>query len=191
MVHSLSSLNQLKIEEDNMIYLKLMEGQHSLVRIQQQYTDFMDNTAYEDIFKIKLEAMTLPEVMLVKSLFSINQSHDIMDFISNQPNKSLFFKSFMALDHSNMTQILSFESRVITKLLDSIDPQDERISQNYPLFYQMRRNGDITTPIKVALESNQIIALNKMIEYIVKYQNFYCFSFLFELELNELIKKGI
>lgn len=43
----------------------------------------------------------------------------------------------------------------------------------------------------MALESNQVIALNKMIEYIIAYQNHYCFSFLFENNLLQLLDKGI
>jgi len=38
----------------------------------------------------------------------------------------------------------------------------------------------VVTPIGLALENNQIIALNKMIQYVVRYQNSYAFSFLFD-----------
>jgi hypothetical protein len=58
---------------------------------------------------------------------------------------------------------------------------------------QNNQNKDVSilNPIQIALDSNQIIALNQMIEYIVKYQNHYSFSFLFEQTLLELITKGI
>jgi hypothetical protein len=47
------------------------------------------------------------------------------------------------------------------------------------------------TPIQIALENNQVVGLNRMIEFIVKYQNTYAFSFLFENNLTMLVNKGI
>ena len=48
-----------------------------------------------------------------------------------------------------------------------------------------------TTAVDVALENNQIIAMNRIIEYIVKYQNSYAFSFLFEKNMIKILQKGL
>lgn len=100
----------------------------------------------------------------------------------------------MELDQANLIQIFSFDGRVVTQLLDNIDP--EKHSAMYPLFYKMthdlKENGiKITTAIEIALENNQIRALNSIIEYCVLFQNSYCFTFLFEDFVIELIGKGI
>jgi hypothetical protein len=103
-------------------------------------------------------------------------------------------KTFMELDHTNLVQILSFESRFISKLLDDAINSDN-LTFEYPLFYKMQHTTKkitkILTPIEVAVENNQIIALNKIIEYVVKYQNTYAFSFLFEKYMLKLLEKGI
>lgn len=49
----------------------------------------------------------------------------------------------------------------------------------------------IINPIQIAYENNQIVALNDMIEFIVQNQNNFCFSFLFEDVLVNLVNKGI
>ena len=114
--------------------------------------------------------MGLRELILVQSLFFLETSSEIMDLIELQPNNQLFFKSFMELDQANLIQILSFESRVVKKLLSNFDDIAHH-SSKYPLFYKMQQNinGElkILTPIEIALEANQIRALNSIIEYIV------------------------
>jgi len=76
----------------------------------------------------------------------------------------------MELDLANLTQILSFESRVIKRLLSNID---ETNKPKYPLFYQMQQNshGELKflNSIEIALEENQIHALNEIINHCVKY----------------------
>jgi len=78
----------------------------------------------------------------------------------------------MELDNSNLIQIMGFESRFIDKLLGDVETSDQ-YSSDFPLFYKMQQNNqgetNILTPIGLALENNQIIALNRMIEYIVRY----------------------
>ena len=49
----------------------------------------------------------------------------------------------------------------------------------------------ITTALDIALNSNQISAANKIIEYINQYQNSYVFLFLFQDNFKTLIEKGI
>lgn len=100
----------------------------------------------------------------------------------------------MELDNSNLIQILSFESRFIDKLLQDVS-NSEQYSSTYPMFYKMQQTKGletrIFTPVSLALENNQIVALNRMIEYVVKYQNTYAFSFLFEEDMHLLLEKGI
>jgi hypothetical protein len=119
---------------------------------------------------------------------------EIIELIELQPNNEIFFQSFMELDHSNLIQILSFESRFIESLLRDILKNDSYKSKQ-PLFYKMlhQKGGEtqILTPVEIALENNQVVGLNRMIEFIVKYQNSYAFSFLFENEIVQLINKGI
>ena len=190
MVHSLESMNYLKIEKGNMILFDNIDPGYTELQIQQQQTDLHANTSYEVIFKIKLEAMKLQDLILIQSIFLLDSCQDILRMIDKQPDKSLFFKSFMELDHANLIQILCFDSRIIKKLLNNMN---EKLDQ--PLFYKMQQNYngmvEMMTPIDVALESNQMVAINKIIDYCIKYQNQYCFSFLFEERLVEIIEKGI
>jgi hypothetical protein len=103
----------------------------------------------------------------------------------------------MELDHANLIQILCFESRITKNLLENFDPEIHDVQ--YPLFYKMQITAnneedietEIRTPFQIALEENQIIGINWMISYIVKYQNKYCFSFLFEESLILMINKGV
>ena len=71
---------------------------------------------------------------------------------------------------------------MIKKLLDNIDEANH--DGKMPIFYKMQQNRygelNILNPIDIALENNQVRALNSIIEYCVKYQNSYCFSFMFE-----------
>ena len=52
-------------------------------------------------------------------------------------------------------------------------------------------NAKLKSAIDTALEANQIIATNLMINYIIKHQNSYVYSFLFEDNLVDLLQKGI
>lgn len=145
--------------------------------------DSNGNTYYDEIFRINMEEMDLVEIILVQSIFLLDSSNEILELIDLQPNRTLFFKSFMELDLANLIQILSFESRVVKKLLTGLNEKCPEHDPRCPLFYKMQQNLDgkvhVLTPIKIALENNQIRALNSIIEYIVKHQNHYAFSFLF------------
>lgn len=138
--------------------------------------------------------MALNDLMFVQGLFLLDSVTEIMNIIELQPSMDIFFKSFMELDHSNMLQILSFESRFMERLLHEAIISDE-MTFNHPLFYQMqhtvKKEMIPMTAIQIAVEDNQIVALNKIIDFIVKYQNSYAFSFLFEKHMIQLIEKGI
>jgi len=63
------------------------------------------------------------------------------------------------------------------------------------MFYKMRHNIDgksiTVSALDIALENNQMRALNAIIKYIVQYQNSVSFHFLFDDILIDLISKGI
>ena len=69
----------------------------------------------------------------------------------------------------------------------------------YPLFYKNRiQKGTAKdarffyrSALESSLRSNQVKAVQIMIEYIVKYQNNFISSFLFKKILPELIEKGL
>ena len=65
----------------------------------------------------------------------------------------------------------------------------------YPIFYKMRHviNGEAfnVSALDVALENNQIRALNIIIKYIIEYQNSFAFYFLFDEIFLQLLEKGI
>lgn len=42
---------------------------------------------------------------------------EIIDIVNDQPKPEVFYKSFLELDGSNMTSILSFDSRSMAYLL--------------------------------------------------------------------------
>jgi len=79
--------------------------------------------------------MKLKELILVESLFRLDSSGEIIRIIDLQPDCSLFVKSFMELDQSNLIQIFSFDGRVVTQLLEYID--ESKHTSLYPLFYKM------------------------------------------------------
>jgi hypothetical protein len=59
MVHSLGSINYMKIEEGNIINFEFAKSKHQSIEIQQQYIDSKDVTSYEDVYKISLDTMEL------------------------------------------------------------------------------------------------------------------------------------
>lgn len=197
MVHSLHAAAYLKVEDTNMIQFEESTSrvEKCLVMIQQQHLDNNGNTYYDEIFRLSMEEMDLVEIILVQSIFLLDSSNEILELIDLQPNRTLFFKSFMELDLANLIQILSFESRVVRKLLVNLNAKEDEHDPTYPLFYKMQQNLNgkvhVLTPIKIALENNQIRALNSIIGYIVEHQNHYAFSFLFQDTLISLLQKGI
>lgn len=84
---------------------------------------------------------------------------------------------------TNLISILSFDSRSIESLLD--DSNKEFFRKDYPVFYKLNdKNYEqkryFKSAIDVALYNSQIQGLNKILEYIVKYQNSIMHSYLFE-----------
>jgi len=95
-----------------------------------------------------------------------------------------------------MASILSFDSRSMGALLN--EKNQEFFSEEFPIFYKnkipkMSNNGGYyyRTAIDRALRCNQVKAVDLMIDYIVKFQNSYVSSFLFNTNLPILLEKGI
>jgi len=104
--------------------------------------------------------VTLRELLLFKSLYYAKTSESISDLVRCQPNPTVFYKSFLELNGSNFTSMLSFDSRSMVYLLaDQFKPF---FTVQYPIFYQNKHNkGTMTKPkyfyrnaIDIALENN-------------------------------------
>jgi|TARA_B110000305_G_C19407318_1_gene623476 hypothetical protein len=118
-----------------------------------------------------------------------------VDLVKLQPNPRFFYKTFLELDASNMASILAFDSRAMECLLR--DENSEYFSEEYPIIYKnkiRKKTGKdfyYISALDAALKNNQVKAVNKMIEYVVKYQNNYVSSYLFLKILPSLMQKDI
>ena len=81
---------------------------------------------------------------------------------------------------------MAFERRAISHLLD--DRSQKYLDPIYPLFY---KNPDQRSAIDTALDLNQIQSVNKMIEFITKYQNSFVYAHLFTYNLIDLLQKNV
>lgn len=95
---------------------------------------------------------------------------------------------------SNMVTILAYDTRPIKILLD--DKNEALFGTKYPLFYNYKHQDPkgvtkYQSAIDIALEANQIRAITLIIDYIIKYQNSYIFSYLFKSNLIKLINRGV
>ena len=153
-------------------------------------------TDYEKIYSIKLFKFTLREVLLFKSLLLSKTQSDIVQLVKEQPSPQIFFKSSLEFDCTNLVSVLSFDSRSMTALLG--EDNKEYFSDEFPIFYlnKINKTGSETryfyrTAIDRALKANQVRAVSLMIDYIVKNQNNYTASYLFNKNVPDLLEKGI
>lgn len=65
MVHSLNSMNYLKVEDSNMLYFQQLTNENKMVVIQQCQTDEFGNHYFENIFSIKLQSMSLLDLIFI------------------------------------------------------------------------------------------------------------------------------
>lgn len=96
-----------------------------------------------------------------------------------------------------MVSILSFDSRTIKELLDE-EKNSVYFQEQFPLFYKNKiqksnnpKKFYFRTAIDNAFLNNQIIAVEHMIKYIVKYQNNFVSSFLFSRNFTTLMERGV
>ena len=72
---------------------------------------------------------------MLQSLSVSTTLSDIYEFVQDQPNPQIFFKSCFELDFANLVSILSFDSRSMEYLLD--EEHEEYFSDpQFPLFYR-------------------------------------------------------
>ena len=112
----------------------------------------------------------------------------------------VFYKSFLELNGTNMTSILSFDSRSMSYLLG--DEFSSYFSKEYPLIYRnkiqkgkAKKNQECKffyrSAIDSALKCNQVKAVETIMQYVVDYQNHFISSYLFNKNLPDLIDVGI
>lgn len=78
MVHSLSSMDYLKVEDGNMIYFEHKNDDSTIIAIQQCTRNFHGNFVYEDVYHIKLEVMDLHDLIFIQGLFLLDSVGDII-----------------------------------------------------------------------------------------------------------------
>lgn len=71
--------------------------------------------------------------MLFKSIYFAPTIDSISALVREQPNPSVFYKSFLELNGSNFCSILAFDSRSMTTLLS--DNFKSYFTDMYPVFY--------------------------------------------------------
>lgn len=201
MIHSLQSIDFLKISEGNCVLFEFT-GDKKEITIQQQYVKENrqtkdDQTKFDIIYKIKISDSTLRNLLFLHSITLCNNLADILGLVEEQPNSSIFYQCFLELDVANMASILSFDSRSMKVLLDDTKNKPY-FQEQFPIFFKnkiVKTNNPnkyfYRSAIDNALANNQIIAIEYMIQYIVKYQNNYTSSFLFRKNFCRLMEKGI
>ena len=121
---------------------------------------------------MKINNPTLRELLILNSLYYCSTQTEILDIVNDQPNPSIFYKSLLELDGSNMVSIMSFDSNSMEFLLDG--KFKEFFSEKYPLFYNnkiLKGNGKYyyRNAIENALKCNQVRAVDKIMQYIINY----------------------
>lgn len=202
MIHSLESVNFLKLDSKNYVLFECAKPEARIISIDQEYIKGDANTGVEEasfwpLYKVKLHQITLRELMLFQSLYVCKTLSEIIDIVNDQPNPAVFYKSFFELDASNMVSILSFDSRSMGYLLK--DDFADHFSKQFPLFYRNKIQKGVSkdgkyfyrSAIDSALRNNQVRAVSIIIEYVVKYQNNFIYSYLFNRNFPILLEKGI
>ena len=108
------------------------------IQVQQEYMKSGsggDETSFDSIYNVKIWQVTLRELLLFNSLYLSKTLAEIVDLVNDQPNPSVFYKSFLEFDGANLTSILSFDSRSMEYLLDG-EKFESHFSREYPIFYK-------------------------------------------------------
>ena len=186
-VHSLESVNYLKIDPENFITFECAD-ENKIISVYQEYekeepgkkdakdgsgNEIEKETDYDKIFSIKLHEITLRELLLFKSLYVSKTQSDIVQLVKDQPSPLIFYKSSLEFDGTNLASVLSFDSRSMAALLG--DDNQEHFSAQFPIFYlnKINKTGSskkyfYRTAIDRALKANQVRAVSLMIDYIIK-----------------------
>lgn len=139
------------------------------------------------------------------SIYRCENINNLIELIKSQPNTAMFYKSNHDFYASNLVSVLAFISKGVAYLLQ--DKFSEHFSEDYPLFYKNKipkrkhncgpskildkKKYYYCSPIKIAISQNKIGAVISIIDYIVKYQNSYISSYMFNSILPRLYEKGV
>ena len=102
--------------------------------MQEQYKDKAGFTKFSDIFKIKIQEITLRELLLVQSLFVNKVSGGATALVKAQPNPSIFLKVFLELHVKSLVSYLAFDNHSIDHIL--MDEHEEFFPKDFPIFYR-------------------------------------------------------
>ena len=94
------------------------------------------------------------ELLLLYSIYRCGNIADMVCFVRDQPDTSIFYKSFLELDLSNMVSILAFDSRSMEYLLGS--ENSSNFESEYPIFFKnkfVKKNNEKKNYYRYALEN--------------------------------------
>ena len=94
-----------------------------------------------------------------------------------QDKFDIFYQSFLELDRRNLVSILAWDGKTMGILLH--EDRSEYFSEDYPIFYRNMHGEKAMNAIDVALNSNQLQSIDRIIDHVVNYQNTYISFFLF------------
>ena len=149
-LHSLGSVNFLKIEPSNHIFFSFSSFDNRTINIQEQYTDHIGDTHFEDIYKVQAHEPSLRELLLIQSMYCCHTQSEIEHLVNDQPNPSIFFKMFFELRFSTFLSFLSFDAHAMHSLLD-YEKNAEYFTDEFPLFF---KNDNGLSAIDTALDHN-------------------------------------
>ena len=90
---------------------------------------------FKIIYQVKIDEITIRELLLFSSLYVCKSQSDMLRLVQMQPQRKIFFKSFLELDGTNMISILALDSGVIKELLDDKN-KDCFNNEEFPIFYK-------------------------------------------------------
>jgi len=93
-----------------------------------------NETVFHDLYKIKIHNISLRELLLVQSVYVSTNLKQIQEIVNDQPRPTVFYKMFLELNGTNLTSIMSFDSRSMQSLLD--EKHADLFSEEYPIFYK-------------------------------------------------------
>ena len=164
LVHSLEGYNYLKVDKLNFILFQCSE-EDKIISIYQEYMVKKgddEETTLQEIYNICNGSITLRELLLFNSLYLCKTISAITTLVEAQPNPSVFLRSLLELDGTNMASILSFDSGSMKSLLS--DQNSTYFNEEYPIFYKNKISKGASkyfyrSAIDNALRSNQVGAV--------------------------------
>lgn len=80
-IHGLGSCNYLKIERENHIKFSCQFYDNRQICIQDQFDDKTGETQFSNIYKIKVDEITLRELLLVQSIYTCRTATEISKLV--------------------------------------------------------------------------------------------------------------